>query len=797
MDKRTRLKYIMPMTGYSTSKNKVKASENIINNNIFNLNNNYDISVDVSNNWETESKSRSLRRELHTHIFLNDFTRAYSETKDEKYFRESFKLLENWFKNFPLEKIDDIDPLAYHDEGTAIRLLFWFKYYSQFLDLFQPEELSTFESKIDETAALLNSDEFYAGLNNHGMFQDMSLLAYSFYKFEYFAENTIFNKALERIYIYFREVFTSEGVHKEHAPSYHVLLLHNLKQILTSLNLADYSDYRTDGLKDIFDKGEIYTINITMPDFKLPNISDSTHSTQINMSTSGVYRNLFNSEEYKFISSGGKEGKQPLPLIKNFPESGYLIARDGWEKKSTYFLFLASYHMHYHKHTDDLSFILYKNGPIFIDSGPHNYNYKEPYTEYAYSQFAHSTLIVNNKSLPRTDYKFEDVYISDSHVDTSNNIFSVEGTNKRYKNTKHIRKISGDIEDGNFKITDTIFSSDYNQYKVVFQINGDLDVLLNGNIASIFKNNAKVAELEVSHCSGISGKKIYNVNGQSHPKIMGYQFPKIEEPKQSNTLVIECYNNNPESVINTEIRLDEFKITGNANFNKKNEIKYFRDISYVYEDYSNEKLAVVFSGTEDKYYYRLDEYNQLKDKGFNILYLYDNHAVVGRSFIQGESSSTIESDTLTVINKIMHRHHFTHENVHIFGRSKGGFAALYYSLTSGFNNVYVSTPLVLIGDYYERHEKLKPIINTLGFQHKNSMKYYLNDYLSNINDFSKVENLNICVGEKDYHKTKHIDFLTKWLQEKDIKYTLTIYPNAEFSDDKEEFIKYIENYNFK
>ncbi|WP_052256875.1 accessory Sec system protein Asp2 [Salinicoccus sp. YB14-2] len=797
MDKRTRLKYIMPMTGNSTSKNKVLASENIINNNIFNLNNNYDISVNVNNNWETESKSRSLRRWLHTHIFLSDFTRAYSETKDEKYFTESFKLLNDWFETFPVEKIDSIDPLAYHDEGTAIRLLFWFKYYNQFIELFQPEQLSLFESKIEETVTLLNSDEFYAGLNNHGMFQDMSLLAYSFYKYEDFSESDIFNKALERIYIYFREVFTSEGVHKEHAPSYHVLLLHSLKQILTSLNLADYSDFRTDSLKDIFGKGEIYTINITMPDFKLPNISDSTHSTQINMSTSGVYRNLFNSEEYKFITSGGKEGKQPLPLMKNFPESGYLIARDGWKKTSTYFLFLASYHMHYHKHTDDLSFILYKNGPIFIDSGPHNYNYKEPFTEYAYSQFAHSTLIVNNNSLPRTDYKFKDVYISDSQVDTANNTFSVEGTNKRYKNTKHIRRISGDMDNGNFKITDKILSSDFNQYKVIFQINGDLDVLLNGNIVSIFKNNAKVAELEVSHHSGISEIKVYNITGQRHPKIMGYQFPEIEEPMPSNTLVIECYNDGTESVIDTEIRLSEFKITGNANFSKKNEIQSFRDISYVYEDYNNEKLAVVFSGTEDQYNYRLDEYNQLKDKGFNILYLYDNHAVAGRSFIQGASSSTIESDTLTVINKIMNEYHFTNELVHVFARSKGAFAALYYSLTSGFNNIYVSTPIVLIGDYYERHEKLKPMINTLGFQHKDSMRYYLNDYLSNINHFSKVENLNICVGENDYHRTKHIDYLTKWLEEKNIKYSLTIYPNAEFSDDKEEFIKFIENYNFK
>src|SRR5699024_6935568 len=188
----------------------------------------------------------------------------------------------------------------------------------------------------------------------------------------------------------------SEGVHKEHSPSYHVLLIHSLKQILQTLEMAGYNDEKVDILRSIFNKAANYTTNIVTPDFKLPNISDGT---QFNMSTSGVYKTLFNNEEYKFITSAGKEGIEPSPLIKAFPNSGYLIARNSWRRDATYFLFLASYHMHFHKHTDDLSFILHKNGPIFIDAGPYSYDYKNPFTQYSYSQYAHSTLIVNNKSL--------------------------------------------------------------------------------------------------------------------------------------------------------------------------------------------------------------------------------------------------------------------------------------------------------------------------------------------------------------------------------------------------------------
>src|SRR5699024_2469915 len=165
-------------------------------------------------------------------------------------------------------------------------------------------------------------------------------------------------------------------------------------------------------------------------------------STVINMSTIGRYKELFDSEEYKFITSAGEEGRVPSPLIKAYPETGYLIARSEWSSDAIYFLFLASYHMHYHKHTDDLSFLLYKNGPIFVDAGPHSYNYKDPMTQYAYSQYAHSTLIVNDKSLPRTDFKFDKVKITDQQVNEEQKLFSVTGYNGRYDNVEHYRKIS-------------------------------------------------------------------------------------------------------------------------------------------------------------------------------------------------------------------------------------------------------------------------------------------------------------------------------------------------------------------
>lgn len=782
VDKKARLKYIMPMTGNSTSSDKILAADNIINKNMFNLSNYFDIYVDTNSNWETENNSRSLRRWLHTHIFLSDFTRAYAETKDDRYFEESFRLIENWFMKFPIQQRKEIDELAYHEEGTAIRLLFWFKYYNQFIELFNEKQIKLFETKIDETALLLSDEEFYAGINNHGMFQDMGLLAYSLFKYDDFSTNNVFNLALNRIENYFKEIFTKEGIHKEHAPSYHILLLHSLKQILQTLDKIGYSDQRTKDLNEILIKGEEYIVNVTMPDFKLPNISDST---QINMSTSGVYKNLFESEEYKYITSAGKIGDKPKKIINVYPDTGYLIARNSWEKDSVYFLFLASYHMHYHKHTDDLSFILYKKGPIFVDAGPYSYNYKDPMTQYAYSQYAHSTLIVNNNSLPRTDFKFENVKIKSTNINEDQKYFNVEGVNTRYENVQHLRNIKGDLQTEQFRIKDTIISNTFNRYQLLFQIDGNLKVFQNGEIYSIFKNNSKIAELEISNHDSLKNLKTSVIREQNLPKIMGYQFPKTEKIAPLNTIIIDFENNDDKTVVESIIRLSDFKISGSATFERREKNFVYGDISYIYEDFGNKKLAVVFQATETEYRYPIENMDIYFNKeDYNILYIRDTQFPVGSSFIKGKSNSTIESDIESIINRTINKYDLDIKDVLLFGYSKAGFAALYYGLKNYYRNIIAISPLSLIGEYYLRHKQYGKVIEHLNGGGLDGDTSYLNDYIFNldISTFPKNNKVYIGVGEKDYHKEKHITPIIDLLEDAKINYTLEEFKGLEFKD---------------
>src|SRR5699024_8707624 len=113
-------------------------------------------------------------------------------------------------------------------------------------------------------------------------------------------------------------------------------------------------------------------------------------------------------------------------------------------------------------------------------------------------------------------------------IDKVNKEFTISAINSRNEDVNHIRSIEGDIKEELFIIKDEMISPNSNQYKILFQIHHELDIVENGKVISIFKNNAKVAELEISGIEGEKFYKTYVVNSQEFPQIMGYSFPKID-----------------------------------------------------------------------------------------------------------------------------------------------------------------------------------------------------------------------------------------------------------------------------
>src|SRR5699024_6485992 len=301
---------------------------------------------------------------------------------------------------------------------------------------------------------LLLDDDFHSTNTNHGMFQDLSLLAYSLMKYDKPKNSKEYKKSIKRLNLYFSNAFTSDGVHKEHSLDYHYMVTSNVKNVSTVISqLAEDNSKDEIKLRDIYLGAERYAMHILQPNLRVPKIGDCSG---FNLLEKKMYIDLFNSEEFSYIKSSGLRGTQPKDKQVYFESSGYFISRSDWSENANYFLFIASYQAEYHKHTDDLSFLLYKNGDIFIDSGPNGYNYDSKYTKYAYSGFAHSNLVVNNQSLNRHDGNFEAVGIEHAEYDKNGDEFIVKGFNKRYENVEHYRTISGNHEFQQYRILDEI-----------------------------------------------------------------------------------------------------------------------------------------------------------------------------------------------------------------------------------------------------------------------------------------------------------------------------------------------------
>src|SRR5699024_3154045 len=145
------------------------------------------------------------------------------------------------------------------------------------------------------------------------------------------------------------------------------------------------------------------------------------------------------------------------------------------------------------------------------------------------------------------------------------------------------------------------------------------------------------------------------------PQLMEYQFNKTETVEQLNTIVIEGFNQSTGKNVEIEtiIRLKDFKITGSSSFERKEKMIVQGAMSYIYEDYGQEKLAVVFNAVHTPYKYPLESYDDvLKSNGYNVLYINDNQFIIGSSFIKGKNNSSIESDIENVIFSIIYMYYY-------------------------------------------------------------------------------------------------------------------------------------------
>lgn len=770
----------------SRNKDVIVAADNIVNKNEFLLPPFGRVVINVNSNFQSNQTSRSYWRLVHGFTFLGDLYVSYNRTNDIKYLLKGKELIELWFK---YRTNNPSDEMIYHDETTALRLSYLLKFFYISHDVIDQNFNITVKNEIEETVEILLQDSFHSTNTNHGMFQDMALLAYVILKEENPKSSNIYKVAIKRLLNYFLTCFTSDGVHKEHSPDYHYMVTNNVKKISDIIKSLDNNlDEQEKKLINIFENAESYSMYVLLPNLRLPKISDCSG---IELQNNQTYFNMFNSPEFNFVKTGGEQGSAPNEKQKAFLDAGTFFSRTGWKKNDLYFFFLASYNGAYHKHTDDLSFILYDKREIFIDAGPNGYDYKDRYTKYAYSGYAHSSLIVNNTSLPRNDEKFDHVGIDYAKYEPDGNVFEVKGYNKRYENIVHNRTIRGNNLEKEYHILDEIISSKRNEYRVLFQVSHELNVIINSNMVSIYESNFKIAELEIMNNEDNSDIQVTLIKGQKSP-LRGYEFPKMGENIPSNTIEILFYNKNNLSKLETIIRLKDFKLNpivyeNELSFGKKN-VKY----TFYEPDNTSDKLLVIFSAMMPSYSYKYNYYSTLKDVEAHQLYIKDDAGEYGNYYFGNNKNVDFETEVMSLIMNIIRKHNISFEKVTLIGSSKGGTAALYYGLKYGFQNVISGAPQTQIGNFVLSEAPHSDVGKVVSGGEDEGDRLYLNNKFTNLDiPPGYYKNFYLCVGTKDHHFKGHVNPLKYHLSNMNVTLNIKEIPDATHKDLKYLFKDFI------
>ncbi|MCT1957204.1 heparinase II/III domain-containing protein [Kocuria rhizophila] len=510
--------------------------------------------------WTTEFQ-RTHGRYLHGFLFLADLP---DQGADLSYSREAaadeiLRLFRSW------SKVNAYPPgsssMAFHDETTAQRALQLGSFMDSQHQSDADRDLSPLQDVLQLHVELLSDPAFYAGENNHGMFQNIALLrlASTHAARDMWTDNDIndfYDLASTRLDTYLSHCFTPDGVHVENSPSYHFMVSRYVKDLLPVFQALEYPD--TKHLVALQERAEHFATHIVTPDGCVPPLGDSKHEAVYSTS----HRTTFRTPEYMWSISRGREGRPPGSTRAVFPDAGYAIARSSWDENAEWVLFKAGYRSNYHHHCDDLSLLFYAHGRLVLaEAGPYGYDYKDALTKYAFSQKAHNVVLVDGTSQPRVDKIPGNVAFTDrSHGGVDG--FDVEGINSRSDEWEHLRRVravpctDSRAQGISVHVKDKVVTTDekLHKFSVLWHLGEGVSAQPRDHGTDLYLGSQKVMEIDWSS-SARTSSRIRRPSHGSTP--FAQRFPRFGVVKPGT--VLEIMSEGHDLLLETSIRTNNFQ----------------------------------------------------------------------------------------------------------------------------------------------------------------------------------------------------------------------------------------------
>lgn len=300
-------------------------------------------------------------------------------------------ILSSWYQSV-CRGGDEImsNPILFHDHATAIRTRNLIK----INNLLSNEEPMMQELLLLHAKKLLD-EGFYNKGNNHGFDQSKALYEISFILNDKELATQCREVARSRITFEIHHMFCDDGMHKENSPAY---LNYGISQVFDflSINSQDKDKASVADLLSMIKKSFKILGFLSKPDGTLPLIGDTGFYHPRDFCPK-KFDEVYHSVEYQnylYCISKGKNGKKPTSDELFCPNGGYVVLRQFENRdfvKAFHFVFKCAHLSNFHRHDDDLGFVLAYDGEDWlIDGGLYSYAERDPYRIYFRSHYAHN-----------------------------------------------------------------------------------------------------------------------------------------------------------------------------------------------------------------------------------------------------------------------------------------------------------------------------------------------------------------------------------------------------------------------
>jgi heparinase II/III-like protein len=355
------------------------------------------VKVDLLNDWSVDPlRNRSWQWNTASFNFMPWLLAHYGRSAAPEAPDFALAAIDSW--RHAVETVHATYEFSNHDHATALRtenVLLLLCYLVR--NGFYPDRWEELANWLDAMSELLEDDSFYSRYTNHGIEQSRILAMSAYFLVDRARSADRWQLAMTRLQDELDFSFTSEGVHVENSPGYHVFVCNAFLKI-AEMFPKDRLGVLGESIAKMMPKAMTYIAHIVRPDGKLPIIGDTEAKT---VSRFRGYEWTLESSWLAYTNSGGVRGRHPRENFAVFPEAGYLIVRDRWRKevdppKSLHLMMKSGYLSRYHRHDDDLNIVLYWGEDWLVDGGGYSYAEASPVRRYLRSKWAHNVPVVDD-----------------------------------------------------------------------------------------------------------------------------------------------------------------------------------------------------------------------------------------------------------------------------------------------------------------------------------------------------------------------------------------------------------------